>query len=78
MSDIEAAAKCGAISAAMCASPPQTSAYGASIAGLRGLDASGFLVTTAACGMNVTVTYAYAGMVLPAITLSASACYPTG
>ena len=46
---VEAAAKCGAISAAMCASPPQTSAYGASIAGLRGLDASGFSVTTAAC-----------------------------
>jgi Flp pilus assembly protein TadG len=75
---VEAAAKCGAISAAMCASPPQTSAYGASIAGLRGLDASRFLVTTAACGMNVTVTYAYAGVVLPAITLSAGACYPTG
>src|SRR6266853_245820 len=55
---VEAAAKCGAISAAMCASPPQTSAYGASIAGLPGLDASGFLVTTTACGINVTVTYA--------------------
>jgi hypothetical protein len=75
---VEAAAKCGAISGVMCASPPQTSAYGASIAGLRGLDASGFSVTTAACGMNVTVTYAYAGVVLPAITLSAGACYPTG
>jgi len=75
---VEAAAKCGAISAAMCAAPAQTSAYGASIAGLRGLDASRFLVTTAACGMNVTVTYAYAGVVLPAITLSAGACYPTG
>ena len=75
---VEAAAKCGAISAAMCASPPQTSAYGASIAGLRGLDASGFSVTTAACGMNVTVTYAYAGVVLPAITLNAGACYPAG
>jgi Flp pilus assembly protein TadG len=75
---VEAAAKCGAISAAMCASPPQTAAYGASIAGLRGLNASGFLVTTEACGMNVTATYAYAGVVLPAITLSAGACYPTG
>jgi len=75
---VEAAAKCGATSGVMCASPPQTSAYGASIAGLRGLDASGFSVTTAACGMNVTVTYAYAGVVLPAITLSADACYPTG
>jgi TadE-like protein len=75
---VEAAAKCGAISGVMCASPPQTSAYGASIAGLRGLDASGFSVTTAACGMNVTATYAYAGVVLPAITLSAGACYPTG
>jgi len=45
---------------------------------LPGLDASGFLVTTAACGVNVTATYAYSGMVLPAITLSAGACYPTG
>ena len=75
---VEAAAKCGAISAAMCAWPPQTSAYGASIAGLPGLDASGFLVTTTACGINVTVTYAYAGVVLPAITLRAGACYPIG
>jgi hypothetical protein len=25
----------------------------------------------------VTATYAYAGVVLPAITLSAGACYPT-
>jgi TadE-like protein len=75
---VEAAAKCGAISAAMCTSPPQTAAYGASIAGLRGINASSFLVTTEACGMNVTATYAYAGVVLPAITLSAGACYPTG
>ena len=74
---VEAAARCGAISAAMCTSPPQTAAYGASAAGLRGLNASGFLVTTAACGMNVTASYAYAGVVLPAITLSAGACYPT-
>jgi Flp pilus assembly protein TadG len=75
---VEAAAKCGAINAAMCASPPQTAAYGASIAGLRGLDASGFLVTTAACGANVTATYLYVGVMLPAITLRAGACYPTG
>jgi hypothetical protein len=75
---VEAAAKCGAIGAAMCTSPSQTAAYGASIAGLPGLDASNFLVTTAACGMNVTATYAYAGVVLPALTLSAGACYPTG
>jgi Flp pilus assembly protein TadG len=75
---VEAAAKCGAISAAMCTSPSQTAAYGASIAGLPGLNASNFLVTTAACGKNVTATYAYAGVVLPAITLSVGACYPTG
>jgi len=75
---VEAAAKCGAISAEMCASAPETAAYGAAIAGVRGLDASGFLVTTAACGINVTATYAYAGVVLPAITVSAGACYPTG
>jgi hypothetical protein len=75
---VEAAAKCSAISAPMCPSPSQTAAYGASIAGLPGLDASGFLVTTAVCGVNVTATYPYSGMVLPAITLSGWACYPTG
>jgi hypothetical protein len=74
---VEAAAKCGAI-ATMCISPSQTAAYGSSIAGLPGLDASGFLVTTEACGMYVTATYAYAGVVLPAITMRAGACYPTG
>jgi Flp pilus assembly protein TadG len=74
---VEAAAKCGAISAAMCTSPSETAAYGASIAGVPGLDASRFLVTTAACGTNVTATYPYSGVVLPALTLSAGACYPT-
>ena len=74
----EAAAKCGAIGSAICASPAQTAAYGASVVGLRGLDASHFLVTTAECGMYVTVTYPYAGVVLPVITLRAGACYPTG
>ena len=74
---VEAAAKCGAISAAMCASPSETAAYGASIAGVPGLDASRFLVTTAACGTNVTATYPYSGVVLHAITLSTGACYPT-
>jgi len=75
---VEAAAKCGAISAAMCSSPSQTAAYGASLAGLPGLAASSFSVTTAGCGMSVTATYAYSGVVLPAVTLSAGACYPTG
>jgi hypothetical protein len=31
-----------------------------------------------ACGVNVIATYPYSGVVLPAITLSAGACYPTG
>jgi len=75
---VEAAAKCGAVGSAMCASPAETAAYGASIAGLPGLDASRFLVMPAACGMNVTATYPYAGVVVPVITLSAGACYPTG
>jgi len=74
---VEAAAKCGAIGAT-CTSPSDTAAYGASIAGLRGLDASGFSVTTASCGLSVTATYSYAGVVLPTITLNAGACYPTG
>src|SRR5262249_49454105 len=74
----EAAAKCGAISAPTCASPSHTAAYGASIAALPGLNALGFSVTTAACGIYVTATYPYAGVVLPPITLSAGACYPAG
>ena len=75
---VEAAAKCGAISATMCTSPSQTAAYGASVAALPGLDASGFSVLTAACGTYVAASYAYSGVVLPAITLNAAACYPTG
>jgi TadE-like protein len=73
---VEAAARCGAISTSMCPSPPQTAAYGASIARLRGLEASGFSVTTAACGINVTARYPYSGIVLPALMLRAGACYP--
>ena len=73
---VEAAARCGAISASVCPSPPQTAAYGASIAGLRGLNASGFSVTTAACGINVTASYPYSGIVLPRLMLRADACYP--
>jgi Flp pilus assembly protein TadG len=45
---VEAAAKCGAIGTT-CTSPSETAAYGASRAGLPGLDASGFSVTTASC-----------------------------
>ena len=75
---VEAAAKCGTVGSAMCASPAETAIYAASIAGLPGLDASRFLVTPAACGMNVTTTYPYAGVLVPVITLSAGACYPTG
>jgi hypothetical protein len=42
------------------------------------LDASGFVVTTAACGINVTASYPYAAVVLRVVTLTAGACYPTG
>ena len=74
---VEAAAKCGAIGAMTCVSPTETAAYGASVAGVPGLGASAFAVTTAACGVSVTATYAYNGMILPAMTLRAGACYPT-
>ena len=47
-------------------------------AALRGLDASGFSVTMAACGIYVAASYAYSGVVLPVLTLNAAACYPTG
>jgi Flp pilus assembly protein TadG len=73
---VEAAAKCGAIGAMTCASPEETAVYGASVARVPGLSASGFVVTMAACGVNVTASYAYVGMILPAMTLNAGACYP--
>jgi len=65
---VEAAAKCGALNMAVCGSASAIAAYGASAAGLPGLDASGFAVTTVACGVNVT----------PAMALGSGACYPAG
>jgi len=75
---VEAAAKCGAIGATMCASASETAAYGATVARVRGLDASQFVVVTEPCGVSVTATYPYVSMILPAITLKAGARYPTG
>jgi hypothetical protein len=40
------------------------------VAAVPGLGASGFVVTTAACGISVTASYPYAGMVLPVVTLT--------
>jgi hypothetical protein len=74
---VEAAAKCGAIGTTLCASASETAAYGATVARVRGLDASQFVVVTEPCGVSVTATYAYVGMMLPAITLKAGACYPS-
>jgi Flp pilus assembly protein TadG len=73
---VEAAAKCGAIRSPTCESSAETAVYGASVAAVRGLSASGFVVTRAACGVSVTASYAYNGMILPAMTLNARACYP--
>ena len=75
---VEAAARCEAIGATMCTSASQTASYGATVARVRGLDASQFDVATEPCGVSVTATYPYVGMILPAITLKASACYPAG
>jgi Flp pilus assembly protein TadG len=75
---VEAAAKCGAVNTTLCGSPTATAVYGASIAGVQGLGASGFVVMTGACGISVIASYRYAGVVLPAVTLRAGACYPTG
>ena len=75
---VEAAAKCGALNMPVCNSASAIAAYGASAARLPGLGASGFTVTTVACGVNVTATYTYTGMIMPAMALGAGACYPAG
>ena len=75
---VEAAAKCGAVNTTVCGSPTEIAAYGASVAAVPGLGAPGFVVTTAACGISVRASHPYAGIVLPVLTLTAGACYPTG
>ena len=77
----EAAARCGAVSAATC---PTTSlaGYAAGQAwGLRAISADNFTASTPSCGVQVVGTYAFQFLVpwsfgRTTMTLTAAACYP--
>jgi Flp pilus assembly protein TadG len=72
----EAASRCRAIAAAPCPDEAATKLYAATVSGLSGVSATNFSVQTVACGTQVAGQYSYAGVILPAIPLSATSCYP--
>jgi Flp pilus assembly protein TadG len=80
----EAAARCGAINTAACATTTQVQNLAVSEAWGLSVAASDFTVTTPACGVQVQGTYDFNsiipgfGVVAPMglVTLQATACYP--
>lgn len=83
----DAAARCGAIAGPGCATATQTASYAVTQAYGLNIDASAFTVSAASCGYEVDGSYVFA-FVIPwpgsspfgsanAITISATACYPT-
>lgn len=83
----EAAARCGAVNATLCATTSQIQSYAAAQAYGLTVNASAFTAATAACGMQVTASFPFT-LVIPwistaapsgafnIITLSPAACYP--
>jgi Flp pilus assembly protein TadG len=76
-----AAARCAAVDAVNCATTAEIQAYGAAHAYGMTVPASDFVVSTATCGHNVTVTLPFS-LISPYLaannfTLNSSACYPT-
>lgn len=78
---VQSAARCGAVNLALCGNASQTQTYAVARAVGLTLNLSTFTVTTPACGMQVTASlpfqFAAPGLLPYAITLTASACYPT-
>jgi Flp pilus assembly protein TadG len=78
---VESAARCGAINTTLCGDASLTQAFAVSRAVGLTLDPSTFTVTTPACGMQVTASlplqFVASGLLPYAITLTATACYPT-
>jgi Flp pilus assembly protein TadG len=78
---VEAAARCGAVNAVLCGDAAQIQTYAITRAVGLTLDPSTFTVTTPACGTQVNASLPFqfvaSGLLPYAITLTASACYPT-
>lgn len=83
----EAAARCGAVNALICATATQIQNYAVTQAYGLTVDASAFTASTAACGVQVSASFPFTLMIpwvtvgtptgaFNVITLSTMACYP--
>ena len=78
---VESAARCAAVNTTLCATAAQTQTYAVGKAAGLTLASSVFTLTTQTCGAQVSANLPFQ-FVVPilfpyAITLTASACYPT-
>lgn len=72
----ESAARCRAIASVACSDDPATATYAAAAAPLPGITIANFTVGRAPCGTSVSAAYVYKPMILMAIPIAVSACYP--
>jgi Flp pilus assembly protein TadG len=78
---VEAAARCAVVNSVACGSTAQTQAYAVDRAAGLTLSPSTFSVATTSCGLRVSaslpVEFIAPGLLPYAITLTATACYPS-
>ncbi len=72
----ESAARCRAIVSVACPDDPATRAYAVAAAPLPGITIVNFTVAMGPCGTSVSAAYIYNSMLLRAIPISVSVCYP--
>lgn len=76
----EMAARCASINTTICGTVSAIQNYAAQQAFGVGLPASSFIVTTPACGFQVSASHRYQFMTsyfgTPSVTLSAQSCFP--
>lgn len=75
----EAAARCASVNKTVCGSSSQIQSYASAQSYGLSPGASAFTVSTVACGNRVQASYTppfLSGFVIPAVTLTASACFP--
>ena len=76
----EAAARCASVNKTLCGNTSQIQSYASAQSYGLAPGASAFTVSSMACGNMVRASYAPSflnGFVIPSITLTASACFPT-
>ena len=76
----EAAARCASVNKTVCGTTSQIKSYASAQSFGLSPGSSVFTVTTVACGNRVQASYNppfLTGLVIPSMTLTASACFPT-